>query len=148
MTPTLTPNPARAYQGLDQITLNRRGWHQQGWIHRAGCETFACYAGWICVLSGAKVDDLEQYVVVASLPEDARAALRHWPLDAPPDLRLLCNGLRCRIPTAAMALLGVDRTDAWALFDTTNSLDDMRAQVLRIFGPSPEVVPAVPEGAR
>jgi hypothetical protein len=47
-------NAGLAYAALDHIDAHPEQWEQDVWIDKADCGTIACFAGWVCLLSGEK----------------------------------------------------------------------------------------------
>jgi hypothetical protein len=123
---TATPNAALAYRVLDHIDANPEQWHQDVWIESpTECGTAACFAGWVCLLSGEKPD----YVNGAQYSTAS-----------------LVSGIP--VPDRAMQLLGASRylmditgdiEDMRDLFDERNDREDLGEFVAEIFGPRPAV---------
>lgn len=127
---TTTPNAVLAYKTLDHIEAHPETWNQREWW----CDTGGCFAGWAVHLAGLEV---------RRVPFTSGYVVREAP------------GRLVPIEKAAMEVLGIHSTCDCAdggcaphPFDASNTLDDLRAIVLREFGPRPGASAPVDTPAR
>jgi hypothetical protein len=122
-----TPNAQLAYRVLDHIDAHPELWNQAVYIGPADCNTAACFAGWVCLLSGEE-------------PDYEQPVLEEYPT------ALLKSGMT--VPGRAQQLLGVSRyltdhtgddDDERDLFLEWNDRDTLGELVAEIFGPRPAV---------
>jgi hypothetical protein len=87
--------------------------HDQGiWVSdKEDCGTTACFAGWACLLSGAK-----QYDVTLSQSTFSADTASGW----------------IRADDLAVQLLGIDEDTATNLFDGDNTVDDLQRIVKQL----------------
>jgi hypothetical protein len=70
-------NAGLAYAVLDHIDAHPEQWDQDVWMGKADCGTIACFAGWVCLLSGEEPDFDEWMELLdgKSVPERAEELL-------------------------------------------------------------------------
>lgn len=93
---------------------------QHRWFARADCGTAACYAGWACLLSGYKVEDIKgphSFNLVA--PDGAEVPLAVLEVDEH----------RPGVSKEARDLLGLTFDEAEMLFEATNTVGMLRLMV-------------------
>lgn len=110
---------------LDQISKNPKTWDQTTWRRPTGneCGTAMCFAGWVADLSGA-----EWYSNTAGTVEFAKVDV---------------GGVPVWVDEYATAALGIKSWEAEQLFESSNTLDDLREIVedLKIrYAPTPFAV--------
>lgn len=126
------PNVARLQGTLAWIEANPDSWNQAEWT----CGTAACYAGLTVTLAGYHMDD-EAYVLMSDLPAELRTELLYASSDKVgrvhvADLATLLLGIRNSTVTIEAAGWQTAVRPAEALFDATNSLDDLRNYVAQL----------------
>jgi hypothetical protein len=113
----MTPNAPLLLKTLHHIEAHPEEWNQEIWL----CDTTACFAGRAALLDGAepigRVDLLAR-------PDDPQQHIYYFA----DDLRVVTVRDRAR------RILGLTKRQAGALFDSSNTLDDLRAEVYRLTG--------------
>lgn len=86
----------RAKLVLAQIDLTPELWDQEVWLAPHECGTAACFAGWTCLLAGAKPNETEAIRTPEGLVDMVFATVQY-------------EGRRRMVATLAEELLGLDK---------------------------------------
>jgi hypothetical protein len=98
---------------LAKIEADPTLWDQAFWIKRTDCGTAGCFAGWACMLDGAKP-----------------IGLRHWDEGVEQAAEVITSaGVVQDVDSAAAEILDLTEPEADILFYGDNTLDDLRAYV-------------------
>ena len=112
-----------AYRILDHIENNPDQWNQR--YYR--CNTGMCYAGWAVVLSNG-AEWATDNVTRTSWTEDGIEIK---------DDTVLVGPYRMPAHDFAVLALGLDEEHGYRMFSPENTIEDLRAAILKIFGPRP-----------
>jgi exonuclease VII small subunit len=114
---------------LGQIKTHPETWRQETWVSLGltpGCGTRFCFAGHAAHMSGfaPRGLELDSSAYMGNLPPETVEALREWTRVYRPRYELSAD-YPIHVSVIASAVLGVNPTQATALFEGDNSLADL-----------------------
>lgn len=120
----MTVNVPLLRKTLEHVESHPEEWTQDIWL----CRTSACFAGHAVLIDGGKWGETENSVFVRAEPEDDPADVR---------TPIAGEGPMVTVPERARRILGIGYTDSRRLFDSDNTLDDLRRIVAELSEDTP-----------